>query len=319
MSDLIADLRTRCQSTSRVLGLPESDDPRVLRAGLELLAENAVSSLYLFHSEKTCAQLSRNFDRMFDLQDPRIVWFDLRFHPEVAEEVRAKTKGGREDLLPLHVAFHLLAQGKIDTICAGASYLSADVIRAALTFLELSAAKTVTSSFLLHKQKQNLLFADCAVIIDPNVEQLANIAAATVDTFRFLFPRHTPRVAFLSFSTKGSAQHPHQKKVEMAAELFRQRFPDVISDGELQFDATVDPAAALQKFPDAKIRGDANCFIFPNLDAGNIGYKICHRLGGFSAFGPILQGFTQPVCDLSRGANSFEIKAAAYINLCRVR
>ena len=110
------------------MGLPESDDPRVLRAGLELLAENAVSSLYLFHDEKTCAQLCRNFDRVFDLQDPRIIWFNLRFYPEVAEVVQAIIQKGKENLLPLYVALYLLAQGKIDTVCAGATYLSADVI-----------------------------------------------------------------------------------------------------------------------------------------------------------------------------------------------
>ena len=317
MSDLVTKLRLRCQQYPKVLGLPESDDPRVLRAGLELVAENAVKQLYLFHDRKTCTELSRSFDGVLHLHDPRIVWFNLRHHPEVVTAVQEKLAVKGRTMSTLHVATYLLATGQLDTVCAGATYTTADVIRAALTFLELAARGTVSGSFLLSRQQCNMMFADCAVIIDPDSEQLAAVAASTVETFRLLFPDATPKVAFLSFSTKGSAQHPRQQKVRAALELFQQKFPQISSDGELQFDAAVDPAIALQKSSQAKIRGDANCFIFPNLDAGNIGYKICQRMGNFAAFGPILQGFTRPLSDLSRGASSFEIKIAAYISLCR--
>ncbi len=317
MAGLVTKLRLRCQQYPKVLGLPESDDPRVLQAGLELLAENAVKQLYLFHDRKTCTEISRGFDGILHLHDPRIVWFNLRHHPEVVAAVQEKLAVKGRAMSQLHVAAYLLAAGQLDTVCAGATYTTADVIRAALTFLELSARRTVSGSFLLSRQRCNMMFADCAVIIDPDSEQLAAIATSTVETFRLLFPDETPKVAFLSFSTKGSAQHPRQQKVRAALELFQRELPHLSSDGELQFDAAVDPAIALQKSSQAKIRGDANCFIFPNLDAGNIGYKICQRMGNFAAFGPILQGFTKPLSDLSRGASSFEIKTAAYISLCR--
>ncbi len=317
MTSLATKLRLRCQQYPKVLGLPESDDPRVLRAGLELLAENAVKRLYLFHDRKTCTALSRSFDGISHLQDPRIVWFDLRYHVDVANAVREKLAVKGRTMSPLHVAVYLLATGQLDTVCAGATHTTADVIRAALTFLQLSAGRTVSGSFLLSRQQRTMMFADCAVIIDPDSQQLAAIAASTVETFHLLFPEEKPKVAFLSFSTKGSAQHPRQQKVRDGLKIFQHKFSHINSDGEMQFDAAVDPAIALQKSSQATIRGDANCFIFPNLDAGNIGYKISQRLGNFAAFGPILQGFTKPLSDLSRGASSAEIKTAAYISLCR--
>lgn len=309
------DLRRRCRAHPRRLALPESDDPRVLEAGLQLVAENAVSSLYLFHDRNSCGVLARNFAGNYNLDDQRIVYYDLRFHPEVRLAVDRVLRG--REISPLFVAMHLLANGQLDAICSGATCTTAEVIRSALAFLPLAETKTVTSSFLLSKGKRNLLFADCAVLIEPDVEQLVAIACATVDTHRLLFPNEKPKVAFLSFSTKGSASHPAQKKIARVAEIFRQKFPQIDSDGELQFDAAIDPAIALQKNPaELRLRGDANCFIFPNLDAANISYKICQRLGNFTACGPILQGFSKRLCDLSRGANALEIKLAAYVSLC---
>lgn len=309
------DLRRRCRAHPRRLALPESDDPRVLEAGLQLIAENAISSLHLFHDRNGCKTLARNFTGNYNLDDQRIVYYDLRYHPEVRSAVD-KVMQGRE-VTSLHVAMHLLADGQVDAICSGATCTTAEVIRSALTFLPLAESKTVTSSFLLSKGNRNLLFADCAVLIEPDIEQLVAIACATVDTHRLLFPLDKPKVAFLSFSTKGSASHPAQKKIARVAEIFRQRFPQIDSDGELQFDAAIDPAVALQKNPaELRLRGDANCFIFPNLDAANISYKICQRLGNFVACGPILQGFNNRLCDLSRGANTLEIKLAAYVSLC---
>ena len=311
----VADLQRRCRAHPRRLALPESDDPRVLEAGLQLIAENAVSSLYLFHDRNSCQTLARNFAGNYNLDDQRIVYYDLRFHPEVKSAVAKVVRGG--EVSPLSVAMHLLADRQVDAICSGATCTTAEVIRSALTFLPLAESKIVSSSFLLSKGKRNLLFADCAVLIEPDIEQLIAIACATVDTHQLLFPTEKPKVAFLSFSTKGSASHPAQKKIARVAEIFREKFPQIDSDGELQFDAAIDPAVALQKNPtELRLRGDANCFIFPNLDAANISYKICQRLGNFTACGPILQGFNNRLCDLSRGANTLEIKLAAYVSLC---
>ena len=315
--DFVSSLQARCQVRPKTLALPESNDPRILRAGLELLAENVVSKLYFFHAKDVCQRISRNFNQVFDLNDPRLVWYDEQQQRSVVDMVRAKLPKGKK-LSPLHVACYLVGAGELDTLCAGATYTTADVIRAGLAYLPLTHARTVTSSFLLSRKNRNWLFADCAVIVDPTPEQLMCIATATLETFKLLLPSQTPRFAFLSFSSKGSANHAHQQKVKQATALMQEQFPQLVCDGELQFDTAVDPAVAYSKSPQSKLRGNANCFIFPNLDAGNIGYKICQRLGNFSAFGPILQGFAKPICDLSRGASTHEIKAAAYISLCRV-
>ena len=314
--NIIDDLRSRCQKQPKILALPESDDPRVLIVGLQLLAENSIKKLYLFHSKKYCATICHSFRQVFDLEDKRIIWYDWQNQSEALAAVRDKTNKKPN---PLLVANYLVSIGEADTLCAGAVNSTADVIRASLAFLPLTAGRTVSSSFLLHRQQQNWLFADCAVIIEPTAAQLVKIASATVDTFTALFPDRVPRVAFLSFSTKGSASHPKQKLMQEVARQYQEQYPDIISDGELQFDAAIDPAIAYSKAPTSKLKGNANCFIFPNLDAGNIGYKICQRLGGLAAFGPILQGFAKPVSDLSRGATSAEIKVSAYISLCRVQ
>lgn len=313
--DIVADLRARCQRQPKILALPESDDPRVLMVGLQLLAENSIKGLYLFHSKQSCAAICRNFRQAFDLNDERIIWYDMQRQRPVLNAVQEKTN---KEPNPLLVANYLVSTGEADTLCAGAVNSTADVIRAALAFLPLTAERLVSSSFLLHRQRQNWLFADCAVIISPTTDQLVSIAAATVDTFTALFPSRTPRVAFLSFSTKGSASHPKQKLIQEVTHKYQEQYPNVICDGELQFDAAIDPTIAYSKASSSKLKGNANCFIFPNLDAGNIGYKICQHLGGLAAFGPILQGFSKPVSDLSRGATSEEIKVSAYISLCRV-
>ena len=313
--DIISDLRARCQRQPKILALPESDDPRVLMVGLQLLAESSIKKLYLFHPKKTCAAICHNFRQVFDLNDERIIWYDLQRQRRALAAVREKTN---KEPNPLLVANYLVSNGEADTLCAGAVNATADVIRASLAFLPLTAERIVSSSFLLHRHRQNWLFADCAVIISPTAEQLISIATATVKTFTALFPDRTPRVAFLSFSTKGSASHPKQKLMQEVAHRYQELYPEIVSDGELQFDAAIDPAIAHSKASTSKLKGNANCFIFPNLDAGNIGYKICQRLGGLAAFGPILQGFSKPVSDLSRGATSEEIKVSTYISLCRV-
>jgi phosphate acetyltransferase len=162
-----------------------------------------------------------------------------------------------------------------------------------------------------------LLFADCGVVIEPTVEQLVQIAHASVSTWTTLIPHIPPKVAFLSFSSKGSARHKESEKVSAAAALFKERFPDVVSDGELQFDAAFVPKVARVKAPESPIAGQANCFIFPNLNAGNIAYKLVQRLAGYRAYGPILQGLAKPFSDLSRGASVQDLVTCTYINQAR--
>jgi phosphate acetyltransferase len=224
---------------------------------------------------------------------------------------------------PLIQAGNLLYEDHADCVVAGCVATTADVIRAAISTVGLAPGiRTVSGSFLMDRSDVNVeetfVFADCGVVIDPSTEQLVDIAKSSADTLQKLTHK-APVVAFLSFSTKQSADHPAADKVRSAARLFQQKYPTIESDGELQFDSAIIPAVGAKKAPGSRVPGRANCFIFPNLDAGNIAYKITQRLAGFGAYGPILQGLSKPYSDLSRGASPEDIAISAIINILRSR
>ena len=207
----------------------------------------------------------------------------------------------------------LLKENFADGIIAGSVYSTSEVLRNAISIVGLEKNNnTVSSFFLLHFsgksefRKKVLAFADCGVIPVPDYKQLSDIALQTAGNFLKL-TGITPRVAFLSFSTKGSAADSSLEKIIKAYNLTRKRNPDLICDGELQFDTAFVPEVSKRKNPDGTIKGNANVFIFPDLNSGNIAYKIAERLGGASATGPVVQGLSRPVMDLSRGCSSNDI------------
>ncbi len=210
---------------------------------------------------------------------------------------------------PLHFAMAMVACDDADGLAAGAVAPSEEVIRAAIRIIGIRPTAINVSSifFMISPDGKNAFtFGDCAVIPEPDSRQLAEIAAESA-VFHQLLTREEPIVAFLSFSTKGSASHYRVEKVRDAVEIFSRKYPQIIHDGEVQVDAAIIPEVNKLKVPGSPIEGGANVLIFPNLDAGNIAYKITQRLAGYSAWGPLLQGLNKPIHDLSRGCSVDDI------------
>ncbi|MGI9400682.1 MAG: phosphate acetyltransferase, partial [Rhizobiaceae bacterium] len=224
---------------------------------------------------------------------------------------------------PLVLAAMMVRQDHAGGTIGGAVNTTGDTLRAALQVIGAApGTRTVSSFFLMildqshHENPGVFAFADCALIVEPNSPQLAQIAISTADSFQAITGSE-PKVAMLSFSTKGSAKHPRVEKVSEATAIVREHRPDLMIDGELQYDAAFVPDVAASKAPQSKIAGKANVFIFPSLEAANIGYKIAQRIGGATAIGPILQGMDKPANDLSRGCSVEDILHLIAITACQ--
>ena len=210
---------------------------------------------------------------------------------------------------PLHFSAAMLACDDADGVIAGANISSNEVIRTAIRIVGIqNESNWVSSIFFLVSPDGNYAytFEDCAVIPEPDSKQLANIAGDSAN-FHYILTGEEARVAFLSFSTKGSAKHYRIDRVKEGVKIFKKKYPDILHDGELQLDTAIVPKISKIKAPDSVLAGTANVLIFPNLDAGNIAYKIAQRMGGYSAWGPLLQGLNKPIHDLSRGCSVDDI------------
>jgi len=285
--------------------LCEGGDPRVSQAAERLRSERIVEPIVLGGS---------GLDTARDSRLGRIAEYLRERRPErVRDGVHALDLAAD----PLHFGAALVALGEADGCVAGAVCPTGDVVRAALWAIGTApGVSLVSSSFYMVLPNDTVLtFTDCAVVPEPTPGQLAEIAlAAARDRSRLV--GDSPRVAFLSYSTKGSAGGPHVARVQEAAAHFQQLAPNIQSDGELQADAALNAEVGERKAPGSSVAGRANVLVFPDLDAGNIGYKLTQWLGGASAIGPILQGLARPMADLSRGATPDDIvEVAAMIAL----
>ena len=309
LRDRMLGLRNR-GSRPRII-LAESHDERVLRAA-GALAEVGVQPILIGDGNEV-----RNRARHLGITDADGWSVDdparLAAGP-AGERIRSSAERKRPELAeqwltdPVFLAAAAVKEGLADAAVAGADRPTADVIRAGLSIVGLAPDSTLlSSSFLMRLRDGRYLgFGDCAVIPAPDDEQLSAIAIATARTFAAITDQH-PSVAMLSFSTAGSAQHSDIDRVRLAIEHIRSRCPELEVDGELQFDAAIVESVAKSKCPESAVAGHANVLVFPNLAAGNIGYKIAERLGGAAAFGPLLQGLAAPINDLSRGASVSDI------------
>ena len=296
----------------------DGDDPRVVAAAGWLAENTSVRPTLLTRGPDVDGALEGAGDGVDRWSMAR-----LAGDPEVRDALRLRANGVRRDPAeadglaedPVYASAALVACGRADAAVAGATRPTGHVIRAGISVIGLSpGVSTISSSFVLVLQDgRRLAYGDCAVLPAPDEEQLAQVAVATARTFRELVDED-PVVAMLSFSTMGSAEHPEVDTVRAATRLARALEPDLCIDGELQFDAALLESVGSSKAAGSPVAGRANVLVFPNLSAGNIGYKITERLAGAAAIGPVLQGLAAPMNDLSRGCSDRDAIAVALLS-----
>lgn len=326
MDPILQRIRERAKKNPKKIVFAEGEDERVLAAAAQVAEEKIAEPIILGDLEKInnlAGSLNLNLagcklidpQKAPEFKEFAAVFYELRFSKGITVAEAKKTV-----LNPQYFAALYVRQNKADGFISGAVHTTADTIRAAFQVIGLSKDESALSSFFLisvpdslYGENGDFLFADCAVIPEPSAKQLARIAIATAQSCK-KFLEVTPKVALLSFSTHGSAEHEVLKKILEALRVVREKDPSLIIDGELQVDAALDKEVAVKKgVGNSLVAGWSNVLIFPDLNSGNIGYKLVQRLAKAQAVGPILQGLAKPANDLSRGCSQEDI-----VNACAI-
>ncbi|RLL42848.1 phosphate acetyltransferase [Oceanobacillus piezotolerans] len=317
MANLFEQLTEKISSKNKKIVFPEGLDERILTAAAKLSKEGIVHPILIGNKEEVNSKAK---EVGVDVSSCEII--DPNKYEAFGELVsafveRRKGKATEEDARKIlldenYFGTMLVYLNKADGLVSGAAHSTADTVRPALQIIKTKEGVKKTSGvFIMVREEEKYVFADCAINIAPDSNDLAEIAVESAVTANLFGV--DPRVAMLSFSTKGSAKSPETEKVEEALKIAKEKDQSLVIDGEFQFDAAIVPSVAQKKAPDSVLKGDANVFVFPSLEAGNIGYKIAQRLGNFEAVGPILQGLNKPVNDLSRGCSAEDVYNLAII------
>ena len=326
---IIDKIKAKAKADVKTIVLPEGDEPRTVQAAAKIAAEGLAKLILLGNPEKIQEVAAGACLDGIEIIDPATsdkceeyahTLYELRKAKGMTEEKAAATVKD-----PMYYGIMMVKAGEADGLVSGAIHSTGDMLRPALQIIKSKPGiKTVSSCFLMESPNTTygdngiMIFADCAVNIDPDAEALANIAIGAAESARALAGIE-PRVAMLSFSTKGSAKHDVVTKVQEATRIAHEMAPDLMLDGELQLDAALVEKVGNLKAPGSPVAGKANTLIFPSLEAGNIGYKLVQRLGYAEAYGPILQGIAKPCNDLSRGCSVDDIVATVAITAAQAQ